>query len=106
MTTLRATLALVDDTWHFAGLKLEGTQLAHVTFYLDGANETPGGNTTVLDMTLSDNVYVGAQDLNGASKYIKLAYLLVYDRALSDAEVEQNRQALKSILAARGIALP
>jgi hypothetical protein len=34
------------------------------------------------------------------------AYCLVYDRALSGSEVAQNRQALATFLAARGITLP
>jgi hypothetical protein len=34
------------------------------------------------------------------------AYCLAYNRALSAEEVEQNRQVLTTILAARGITLP
>jgi hypothetical protein len=43
---------------------------------------------------------------SGVNKWGKVAYQLAYDRALSAIEIEQNRQALKSILAGRGITLP
>jgi hypothetical protein len=48
----------------------------------------------------------GAYPGNLGQQEMEAAYLLVYDRALSAAEVEQNRQALKAILSARGISLP
>src|SRR5919106_151326 len=44
--------------------------------------------------------------IGGAYGNPVIAYGLVYNRALSAAEIAQNRQALKTILAARGVTLP
>jgi hypothetical protein len=42
----------------------------------------------------------------GSFKDGRHAYCVVYNRALSPAEVAQNRQVLKTILAGRGVTLP
>jgi hypothetical protein len=68
---------------------------------LDGASEASGVSGAIDTI----NGIILASD-NAIQQEMEAAYLLVYDRALSAAEVEQNRQALKAILSARGISLP
>ena len=105
-----SSLALVDDTWHFVGVKVDatiGTQLQHLRFYLDGGAETPGGgNTTQINTDPDRDINLASADENSGSKWSKLAYGLVYNRALSDAEIAHNRMALAAILAGRAIMLP
>jgi hypothetical protein len=78
-----------------------GADLDTVTLYLDGASEASG----VWGAIDTINGIILASE-NAIQQEMEAAYLLVYDRALSAAEVEQNRQALKAILSARGISLP
>ena len=43
---------------------------------------------------------------NAVTNQMEAAYILLYNRALPEAEVEQNRRALKSIFAGRRMTLP
>jgi hypothetical protein len=78
-----------------------GSNLNTAVLYRDGGSEAVP-TSQVIDT--QGNFQVG--------KYSSLfagmtgAYCLAYNRALSAEEVEQNRQVLMSILAARGITLP
>jgi Fibronectin type III domain len=100
-----SSLVLSDETWHFIAARQSGAGADTIKLYLDGASENSANVTT---LNTSGNAFMGPNAVadNGNNKWGRHAYALVYNRALSDAEVEQNRQALKAILAGRGITLP
>jgi hypothetical protein len=80
------------------------------TFYV-GAAPTTGtkvfGTSTGLSVTGSGAAFRIGRRADGATQMDgKIAYILVYSRALSGAEVAQNYSALRRILTNRGIALP
>jgi hypothetical protein len=100
-TNFTSVLALAASTWCFIAATQSGADLNTVTLYLNGASQ-PSGISAAIDTT---NGFLIGQS-NAVTKSMEAAYGLVYHRALSAAEVEQNRQALKSILAGRGITSP
>lgn len=100
-TIFTSTLALPAETWCFIAATQSGADLNTVTLYLDGSAQASGTSGTI--DTINPLIWGQA---NAVTRIMEAAYGLVYDRALSPAEVEQNRNALKVILAARGIMLP
>ena len=101
------SLSPTTNTWHFLAVTQDNSGLDNgLTFYLDASSEaSPGFGISIA--TAGDIVMGPLGDSQtGILKKGKFAYALLYDRELSPAEVEQNRQALKSILASRGITLP
>jgi hypothetical protein len=99
------SMAVTDDTWHFMACSCPGPNL-QFTMYLDAASQAVASGG--ISMNTAGAVVLATRRgvLDGFGKAGKLAYALVYDRALTAAEVAQNRQALKTILAGRGITLP
>jgi Concanavalin A-like lectin/glucanases superfamily len=99
-------LILSDETWHFVAATQSSSDVTSIKLYLDGASENYGSFSVMLNT--SGNAFMAPNgDANsGLFKRGKHAYCLVYNRALSDEEIAQNRQALTSILAGRGITLP
>ena len=87
--------------WMFVGATQAGSDLNSCIVYLNGSAEAVPVSAT---LNTQGNFVWGRQ--NGSPVAMEAAYGLVYNRALSPAEVEQNRQALKAILASRGITLP
>jgi hypothetical protein len=100
-TQFASSLPLPAAEWCFVAGTQSGADLDTVTLYLDGASEASGVSGAIDTI----NGIILASE-NAIQQEMEAAYLLVYDRALSAAEVEQNRQALKAILSARGISLP
>ena len=94
-------LAIPASTWIFVGGTQSGADTNTAVLYLDGASQAVTGSATCIT---DGPIWFGSEQ--SATVPMEAAYGLVYNRALSPAEVEQNRQALKSILAARGITLP
>jgi hypothetical protein len=96
-----SSLGLSAGSWHFVGVTQSGSNLNTAVLYRDGGSEAVP-TSQVIDT--QGNFQFG--------KYSSLfagmtgAYCLAYNRALSAEEVEQNRQVLTTILAARGITLP
>jgi hypothetical protein len=91
-------------TWMFLAMTQSGTNMNTCVGYRDGVEEA---STKNLELDTTGNFEIQSRGNSfGGSTWGKVAYQLVYNRALSSAEVEQNRQALKSILASRGITLP
>jgi len=88
--------------WNFIAATQSGSNMNTITLYKDGATPVPLTTSATLD-TIGAFQFGTANSVGNA---MQAAYGLVYDRALSAAEIEQNRQALASILAARGITLP
>jgi hypothetical protein len=95
------TLPAAPNTWHFCGYTQSGNNANTGIGYLNGNAEA-----VTLDRSINTagNFFWGK--IAGGAKIMEAAYGLVYNRVLSPAEVEQNRQALKPILATRGITLP
>jgi hypothetical protein len=88
----------------FVALTQSGANMNTCVGYRDGASEA---STKNLELSTTGNFEIQSRGNSfDGSTWGKVAYQLVYNRALSPAEVEQNRQALKSILAGRGITLP
>jgi Concanavalin A-like lectin/glucanases superfamily/Fibronectin type III domain len=95
-----------DETWSFVAATQSGAATNTAVAYKDGAS-APYTNVGTPINTAGALVVMGQEAAaSGTGRWGKIAYGLVYNRALSPAEVEQNRQALKAILAGRGIALP
>ena len=89
------------SSWMLVGATQSGSNANTITLYLDGASEA----CTLNQMLDTQGVFqFGWVDSNAV--VMEAAHGLVYNRALAPAEVEQNRQALKVILAPRGITLP
>ena len=95
------TLPVAQDTWHFCGYTQSGNNANTGIGYLNGNAEAVTLNRSI---NTAGNLFWGK--IAGGAKIMEAAYGLVYNRVLSPAEVEQNRQALKAILATRGITLP
>lgn len=89
------------DTWIFVGATQSGSNLNTAIVYLNGSSENVMASAT---LDTAGNFWWGRA--NNAPFPMAAAYGLVYNRALSPAEVEQNRQVLAAILAGRGITLP
>ena len=104
-TSQSVALNLSDETWHFVAATQSGPNINTAVLYLNGASAAITSSAVI---NTTGNLVVLGQEAaaSGAGRWGKMAYGLVYNRALSPAEVEQNRQALKAILAGRGITLP
>jgi hypothetical protein len=96
-----SALALPAGAWCSVAATQSGANLDTVTLYLNGSSEASGVSATI-DTT---NGFIVGQ-ASSVTKQMEAAYVLVYNRALSAAEVERNHWALTSILAGRGITLP
>jgi hypothetical protein len=100
--------SLVDDGWHFFAAVQDGTRHGDVTLHLD--DDTPYNESfwgsDFSNLTGATCFMGGLGYASGAFKDGRHSYCLVYGRALSPEELEQNRQALKAILSGRGITLP
>ena len=94
-------LALPLNAWFFVGATQATNNFNSCIVYFNGSAEA-----VPVSATLTTGGNFSWARINGATVAMQAAYGLVYDRALSPAEVEQNRQALKTILAPRGITLP
>jgi hypothetical protein len=96
-----SALPVVQNAWHFVGATQAGANANTCVMYANGASEAV---TLNLALDTQNSFRFGRH--NNLGQVCQFAYGLVYNRALSPAEVEQNRQALKAILAPRGITLP
>jgi hypothetical protein len=96
-----SALPVVQNAWHFVGATQAGANANTCVMYANGASEA-----VTLNLALDTQNTFRFGRHNNLGQVCQFAYGLVYDRALSPAEVEQNRQALKVILASRGITLP
>ena len=95
------SFAFPIDEWFFVGATQANSNLnSCIVYFNDSSAALPV--SAVLNTTGN---FAWAR-INGAPVAMEAAYGLVYDRALSPAEVEHNRQVLQSILASRGITLP
>jgi hypothetical protein len=99
-------LTLSHETWHMVAATMSGNNLNTATLYRDGNSAAVTTNQTVNTNGNVDMCSSQGTGASGADKIIKIAYGLVYNRALAPAEIAQNRQALAAILAGRGITLP
>ena len=99
--TFTSALALPASTWCLVAATQSGPDLDTVTLYLNGASQ-PSRVSAAINTT--NGLIVG--QASSVTKQMEAAYIRVYNRALSPAEIDQNRWALKSILAGRGITLP
>jgi hypothetical protein len=93
-----------NATWTFVALTQSGANINTCVGYRDGAVEAATANVA-LSTTGSFEIQSRGSS-SGVLTWGKVAYQVVYNRALSGAEVEQNRQTLKTILAGRGSTLP
>jgi hypothetical protein len=91
-STVSSTNPLTINTWQHIGMTMTGTTVAH---YLNG--NANGGGT--LSTTVGDNgssVYIGNRGDNFTDMNGRIASTQIYNRALSQAEVLQNYNAVKS----------
>jgi hypothetical protein len=99
-----STLNYTDGAWDFVALVQSGANLNTCTCYMNGDSELSTTSATI--DTTGTVAMAGRSSGTGGFKWIKHAYCMVYDRALSPAEVAHNRMALAAILAGRAIMLP
>jgi hypothetical protein len=96
-----SALAIPENQWHLVGCTQSGANINTAVLYANGASAAVTASATID----TQNTFRFGRH-NNVGQVCQFAYGLVYNRALSSAEVEQNRQALKAILAPRGISLP
>jgi hypothetical protein len=93
--------AIPPNGWFFVGATQATSNLNSCIVYFNGSAEAIPAAATIN----TGGNFSWARQVGGTVA-MEAAYGLVYDRALSPAEVEQNRQALTAIMASRGITLP
>lgn len=96
------SLATSANTWAFIAVTQSGANMNTAIAYRDG--ETFSFTTSGVCAT--DGAFIMGQAGAGVEVEMELAYVLLYDRALSAEEIAQNRTALAAIVAGRGITLP
>jgi hypothetical protein len=89
------------NSWCFVAVTQASSNFNSCIVYFNGSSEAVTASAT---LDTRGNFFWGRRV--GSSVAMEAAYGLVYNRALSGAEVEQNRQVIKSLLAGRGITLP
>ena len=100
-TVHESALAVPDASgWHFIAYTQSGANWNTGVLYVDGAAEAV---TTSRATNITGAFRFGFT--GGGLHAMAAAYGLVYDRALSPAEIERDRQALSVIVAPRGIVL-
>ena len=87
--------------WFFVAATQAGSNMNSCIVYFNGNSEAVPVSAA---LNTQGNFFWGRRVASPVA--MEAAYGLVYNRALSPAEVEQNRQALAAILAGRGMALP
>ena len=98
-----ATLNFDFDAWAFiAAVQATGGNMDDITLYKDG--ETPVALSTSATVNTDGNFQLFA--VNNVASSCAFGYVLVYNRALSAAEIATNRAALTLIMANRGVTLP
>src|SRR5690606_35110012 len=94
-------LIVSENGWHFVAWSQSGANVNTAIAYLDGYAQVCTRNQT---LNTSGNLTFVKNLSNFRSQ--KVAYCLVYDRALSSGEIFRTRAALRTLLAQRGIELP
>jgi Concanavalin A-like lectin/glucanases superfamily len=95
-----SALAVPENQWHFAGCTQSGSNINTAVLYANGASAAVPVSVTIN----TENAFRFGR-FNNVGQVCQFAYGLVYNRALSPAEIEQNRQVLMVILASRGVIL-
>lgn len=95
-----AALILPVSSWIFVGATQSGSNANTINLYLNGTSEA-----CTLNQVLDTQGVFQFGWVDQSAVVMEAAYGLVYNRALSPAEVEQIRQALITIVAPRGISL-
>jgi hypothetical protein len=96
-------LNVSGTTWRTLTLRQTGSNFNTASFQLDGG--TPVACDTNAEVNTSGNLKF-SEGGGGQFANITMGYALVYSRALTDDEVEQNRDIVREILATRSITLP
>jgi hypothetical protein len=99
-------LAAPSNQWNFLAWTQSTSSISSGIAYSNGFSDVAANasGSTSLVLNISGNLTFGRNEPN--FRNMRMAYFSVYNRALSANEIEQNRAALASILAARGITLP
>ena len=88
------SLTYSTGTWYQAAYKLDGTRPNDCTIYLNNSKQAITASTTTLNLSslyMYTGVQTGFHPFNG-----KVAVYMAYNRALSDAEIEQNFDYFKT----------
>lgn len=97
-----SSLATSANTWAFIAVTQSGANMNTAIAYRDGETFS----FTSSGVCATDGAFIMGQAGAGVEVEMELAYLMLYDRALSAEEIAQNRTALAAIVAGRGITLP
>jgi hypothetical protein len=98
-------LNVVDDEWHFVACTFDGTTLPDFTLYVDGESEVCAGSQKV-DTSDDYPLRIGvAREAAALARYFNgiIDEVSIYDRALSEDEVNQNFSARNNALAVSSI---
>ena len=89
---LISTFKVGDGNWHFIGVTIQGTSQSRM--YIDGtlnaSNTGSGINTVQPNISIGYWQVIPARYLNG-----NIAQVSIYNRALTESEVQQNFNALR-----------
>ena len=96
-----AGMDLIVDTWQFVAVTQSGDNLNTIVGYVDGASEA---SVTAAAINTDGNFQLFG--VNNVAAPGGIGYGIVYNRALSAAEIATNRHALTLIMAQRGVTLP
>jgi hypothetical protein len=96
-------LAVTANAWNMVGMTTLGSGVANnTTLYCgnaSGFNSVTGSSSSYATplATQSKNLAIGCTDFGGRYMKGKIAMALIYDRALTSAEMQQNFNALRKI---------
>lgn len=86
------TVAPAIGKWQYVGVTMAGTTVNH---YLNGASNTTNTLSTTISNDASSGLYVGYRVDNVTKMLGNIGQVLIYNRALSAAEIKQNYNATK-----------
>jgi hypothetical protein len=91
-STVVSTTTLALNTWYFGAVTFNTTN--GWVLYLNGVRESTSSNTTTF--TGTGKILIGAYVLADNLFTGRISFAQVYNRVLSDVEIQQNYNALKS----------
>jgi hypothetical protein len=89
-----STGAIKDLNWHHVAVRREGTQLR---FYIDGAVAGSTTYSAALDFRFNIRYYIGANPSANQSLFGFLDELMVFNRALTEAEIQSLAAAVDGL---------
>lgn len=99
-----AALAITDNTWFFASAKTAGATLSTGSLSLNGTHVAL--SSAVLNINTLTTATLRVNSVNSVAGEMDVGYMLLFDAAVSNANIDAINDALITIMAARGVTLP